>query len=90
MNEKIISKLWILDVFAPDLLMILYINPKNHYSQPIWYIILHLFDFYGKLVGRYTIVPWILWVMGGEQGVFWGGASWDHGFASNLDKLSRH
>ena len=46
MNEWILSKLWIRDVFAPDLLMIVYVNPKNHYSQPIWCIPLHLFDFF--------------------------------------------
>ena len=26
-----------------------------------WYIYLHLVDYYGFHVGKYTIVPWILW-----------------------------
>ena len=27
----------------------------------LWNMCLHLVDVYGKLIGKYTIVPWILW-----------------------------
>ena len=32
-------------------------------SMYIWYVDLHLVDFYGFHVGKYTIVPSILWVL---------------------------
>ena len=35
---------------------------KKYRGSNLWYIyLLHLVDFYGSTVGRYTICPWILW-----------------------------
>ena len=63
-------------MFAPDLLMILYVNPKNHCSQPIYDIFPYIgLIFYGKLVGKYTVRPMIPVGNGVVNRAFFGGGA---------------
>ena len=43
----------------------------DHGTSPVYFPIHEWLIFYAKLVGKYTIVPWILWVFtGGSKNGF--------------------